>query len=354
MTAAAQRRTEAEALLAGFRLAARGRRKVAVALLGLVIAMAAISLAVGPSGISFSKLFSALSGEDEIQRVILFEIRTPRLLLSLIIGAGLGLCGAAAQALTRNPLADPSVFGAPQAAALGAVGALYFSFAGALSIVLPLAAVTGAALSMLFVALMVRRRFSVTSMLLAGLAIGSLCAAAISLVLSLSSNPFALTEIVFWLMGSFADRSFTHVWISAPLMLIGMAIVLRLGPSYRMLSLGEDTARAMGVGVGRVALATAAGVALTVGAATSVAGSIAFVGLMAPHLVRHACGSDPHAILVPSMLSGAALTIGADILVRLLPSTSEIPVGVVTALLGAPFFLFLVLSRRAMFGGLNT
>ncbi|MBX9760694.1 MAG: iron ABC transporter permease [Beijerinckiaceae bacterium] len=337
-------------MLDDFSRAARQRTILILILFGLVLVLAWASLSVGPIQLSPRGVLAGLLGGGDESAVVVREIRLPRMLLAALVGGALGLCGAAAQSLTRNPLADPAIFGAPQAAALGAVCMLYFGYSEASSPRLLIAAVSGAALSIGLVLFLVRRQFSIISVLLAGLAVGSLSSAGVAIALSLSPNPFAMAEIVFWLMGSFTDRSMIHVWLSLPFLLTGCAIVLRCGSAYRALSLGDDTAVSMGFSPGRAALYTAVALSLAIGGATAVSGAIGFVGLMAPHLVRPFCNGDPKAILVPSMLSGAVLTLCADILVRLIPSTNEIPVGVVTAVLGAPFFLYLVTSRNVMFG----
>ncbi len=346
-------KNDPQRLLDAFSRAGRDQVLLVVVLSFLLFAAFAGSLIIGPVSIPVSVVFNALFFGDDDAAAIVREVRLPRAALSTFVGAALGLCGAAAQSLTRNPLADPAIFGAPQAAALGAVCLLYFGYAEANSPALLAASIGGAALSFTLVFLLVRNRFSVISVLLAGLALGSLFSAGVSIALSLSPNPFAMAEIVFWLMGSFADRSLLHVLISAPALLIGCVILLSCGGAFRALSLGEDTASSMGFNPGLATAYTAIGLALAIGAATAVSGSIAFVGLMAPHLVRTYCNGDPKALLIPSMLSGALLMTSADVLVRLIPSTNEIPVGVITAILGAPFFLYLVTSRRAMFGSLQ-
>ncbi len=347
-------KSDAQLIIDGFSRAARDRAILIGALCAVLLVLVIASLSIGPVFTTVSDVFAALVFGNGDAAVIVREIRLPRATLSVSIGAALGLCGAAAQSLTRNPLADPAIFGAPQAAALGAVCMLYFGIAEANSPMLIAAAIGGAALCLTLILLLVRRRFSVIAVLLAGLALGSLCSAGVSIALSLSPNPFAMAEIVFWLMGSFADRSLIHVGLSAPILFAGCALLFVSGNAFRALSLGDDTALSMGFNPRATTACTALGLSLAIGAATAVSGSIGFVGLMAPHLVRPLCSGDPKAALVPAMLAGAVLTTGSDILVRLIPSTNEIPVGVVTALLGAPFFLYLVTSRRAMFGGVQT
>lgn len=343
-------KSEADLLVEGFTLAVR-RRLVLISLLSAVLFLLVwLSINTGPVRMSPKQVLDALLSGVGDHALIIREIRAPRAILAALVGGALGVAGAAAQSLTRNPLADPAIFGAPQAAALGAVCMLYYGYAQAHSPSLLLAAVGGAALAIAFVLILVRKRFSIISILLAGLAVGSLCSAGVSVALSLSPNPFAMAEIVFWLMGSFADRSFIHVALSLPLLAAGSLLILRSGSAYRALSLGEDTAISMGFNPQWTAFSAAVALSLSIGGATAVSGAIGFVGLMAPHIVRPFCNGDPKAILVPSLLAGAILTTASDILVRLIPSTNEIPVGVVTALLGAPFFLYLVTSRRVMFG----
>jgi iron complex transport system permease protein len=347
-------KSEPQLLRDAFARAAQDRVVLIVILSVLLAGLVFISLATGAAPIPISGIVEALLAGTGDAAVIVMEIRLPRTMLSVLVGAALGLCGAAAQSLTRNPLADPAIFGAPQAAAFGAVCMLYFGFAEASSPWLLLAAVTGAGLCLALILFLVRRRFSVISVLLGGLALGSLCSAGVSVALSLSPNPFAMAEIVFWLMGSFADRSFVHVALSYPLLIIGCGLLLSRGSAFRALSLGEDTAVSMGCNPQSTTAYTALGLSLAIGGATAVSGAIGFVGLMAPHLVRPFCSGDAKAVLVPSMLSGAILMTSADILVRTIPSTNEIPVGVITALLGAPFFLYLVTSRRVMFGSVQS
>jgi iron complex transport system permease protein len=187
----------------------------------------------------------------------------------------------------------------------------------------------------------------VVALILVGLALSSLAGAATSLVLNLSKNPFAVTEIVFWLMGSFEDRSMRHVALAAPFLATGFALLLAQANGYRALTLGEETAASLGVSVSRLRLATALGVALCVGAGVAVSGAIGFVGLAAPFLARAFVGGDPGRALAPSAAIGAALLTAADIGVRLIPATTEIRVGVATAMIGAPLFLWLAWTRRA-------
>jgi iron complex transport system permease protein len=324
-------------------------RACAAAAFAVVAALAVAALAIGPAGLTPAEVWRGLVSGEGVDGLIVRDIRLPRLILSLGVGAGLGLSGAAMQGLLRNPLAEPAIFGAPQAAAFGAVLALYSGFADALSWALPAAAIAGAFLSVAAILLAARRGAGLVTLILAGLAVSSLAGAATSLAINLSPNPFAVTEIVFWLMGSFEDRSMRHVALALPLLALSAALLLRCAPGYRALTLGEETAASLGVDVARLRRLSVAGVAIGVGAGVAVSGAIGFVGLVAPHLARPLVGADPGRILLPSALIGAALLTAADIGVRLAPSVTEIKVGVVTALIGAPLFLWLILARRAAF-----
>lgn len=322
----------------------RHRRDVPlIPLLGaLAIVVALASLAIGPASLSPVEVLHGLMSGQGVDGLIVRDIRLPRLLLSLGVGAMLGLSGAGLQGLLRNPLAEPAVFGAPQAAAFGAVAVLYSGMAGAYSIALPLAAMAGALASILLVVMVAGRSATTLTLILAGLAVSSLAGAATSLAINLSANPFAVTEIVFWLMGSFEDRSLRHVILAMPFMAIGSALILSCGRSYRVLTLGEDTAATLGAKLPQIRARTVAGVAIGVGAAVAVSGAIGFVGLVAPHLMRKFVAGDPQRILLPSALTGAVLLTGADVLVRFIPATGEVRVGVVTALLGVPLFLWII------------
>ena len=324
----------------------RGARWLMPALLALILALGLASLAIGPAPISFLTAAKALISGEGSAGVIVRDIRLPRTLLAILIGGTLGATGAALQGLLRNPLADSSVFGAPQAAALGAVLVLYFGLAGALSFALPLAAILGALVSIALVVAVAGRDGSTVVLVLAGLAIGSLAGAATSLAISLSPNPFAITEIVFWLLGSLEDRSMVHVVLAAPFLAVATALLLTTGRALRALSLGEETAASLGVDVARTRLVIVGASAVGAGASVAVAGAIGFVGLVAPHLVRPLCGYDPARTLMPATLAGAALLLAADCAVRLIPSGAEVRIGVLTALLGVPVFLWIIARRR--------
>lgn len=307
-------------------------------LLALVLLMIA-SLFAGEARLDGAQILDALIKRQGVAAVIVYEIRLPRALLALLVGAVLGLSGAALQGLLRNPLAEASVFGAPQSAAFGAVAVLYTGLVGALSWLLPVAAMVMAMVSLWLLLWLAGQRSQVVVLLLAGLAVGTLAGAATSVLISLSPNPFAVTEIVFWLMGSFENRSFQHVLLSAPFILLACVLMLRQGDAYRALALGEETALSLGVDVEAVRRHTLWAVAMGVGASVAVAGAIGFIGLAAPQLMRRFHSPDPKQILLSSALTGAILLLFADLAVRLVPAQSEIKVGAVTALLGVPLYL---------------
>ena len=316
--------------------------------LAVVVAIAfAASLLVGPAAIGIGAMLDALfGGRAGTAAVIVQEIRLPRTILGLAIGATLGLGGAALQGFLRNPLAEPGLIGVSASAALGAVLTFYFGLAALFPLALPIGGMAGACVAVILIQGLVGRQASALTVILAGVAITSLASALTALALNLAPNPFAALEIVFWLLGSFADRSLDHVWLAVPFMLAGWVLLAGLARPLDALTLGEDTAATLGIDLAAVRRRLVFGIALSVGAATAVAGAIGFVGLVVPHLMRPLVGHRPSAVLPASALAGAALTLAADILVRLISPGREIKLGVVTALVGAPFFLYLVLRMR--------
>jgi iron complex transport system permease protein len=247
----------------------------------------------------------------------------------------------------RNPLAEPSLVGVSGGAALGAVLTIHLGLSAAVALTLPLGALLGAAVAMLAVVALAGKHGGPVTLILAGLAVSSLATALVSLALNVSQNPFAMVEMVFWLMGSLADRSLPQVWLAAPFMLAGIALLLLLGRALDALSLGEDAARSLGIDIARTRTMVVAGTALSVGAATAVTGIIGFVGLIVPHALRPLAGHRPGLLLPASMLGGAIMLLLADIALRLVQPWVELRIGVLTALLGAPFFVWLVLKTRS-------
>jgi len=333
-------------------IAARRRISSAAALAALVGLLSLISLGIGPVRLSPVTVIEALfGGGSDVAQTIVREIRLPRTILALAIGAILGLSGAALQGLLRNPLASPSLFGAPQSAAFGAVLVIALGLADVRSYALPVAAIVAAFGSVFALLAIAGRNAGLLILILAGLAISSLAGAATALAMNLSSNPFVVLEIAFWLLGSLEDRSFQHVALALPFIAAGAIVLFSQRHAFRALSLGEETAQSLGVDVGRLRLFVIAGVALGVGGAVAVTGTIGFIGLVAPHLMRPLIGHDPARLLVPSALAGSALLLAADIAVRIIPSTSDIKVGVLTSIIGVPFFLYLIMRERRALGG---
>ncbi len=314
----------------------------------LVAALFLASLLTGPAGLGPWNEIPALFGRgDELIAMVMREIRLPRAILGLLLGASLGLAGAAVQGFLRNPLAEPGLIGTSASAALGAVLAIQTGFAAALPLGLPLAALAGATISVLLILLLAGSRGGALPLILAGIAISALAGAMTSLVLNLSPNPFAANEIIFWMMGSLADRSMLHVWMTLPFFGVGALLLLATGRGLDTLTLGEDAAASMGVRMTRLRLALIFGVAALVGSATAVAGAVGFVGLVVPHLLRRAAGARPSRLLVASALGGAAMVLAADIAVRVIAPGRDLKLGVLTALVGAPFFLHLIWRTRS-------
>ena len=316
-------------------------------LTALVAALFVVSLATGPAGLTLWQSLGALfSSERTAAAIVLQEIRLPRAILAIAIGATLGLSGAALQGYLRNPLAEPGLLGISATASLGAVLAIYTGLSAIFPLALPLLALTGALLAVFLVRLLAGANAATITLILAGVAVTSFAAAMTSLALNLSPNPFAAVEIVFWMLGSLKDRSMTHVWLSVPFMLIGWLMLAQVGRALDALTLGEGAAASLGHNLARVQTLVVLGTAAGVGAATSVAGSIGFVGLVVPHILRPLVGAHPSRLLLASALGGAAVVLLADIAVRVIAPERDLKLGVLTAIVGAPFFLWLIFKAR--------
>jgi iron complex transport system permease protein len=327
-----------------------------IGLIAIIVVLAILSLMVGPSGLSPVTALTGLFDGEGVPGLIVRSIRLPRTLLALLIGATFGLAGAALQGLLRNPLAEPALFGAPQAASVGASFVIAYGLSGATSFAVPLAGIVGAMLSIGGLVAIAGRRASLTVTLLAGLALASFAGAATALILNLAPTPYAALEIAFWLLGSLEDRSVDHLIIATPFLLASWILLALQAPAFRALTLGEDAAASLGVDIDRTRTLVVVGVALGVGASVAVAGSIGFIGLVAPHLVRRRVGSDPQRVCLPAALMGAALLLAADVAVRLIPTNPnataiELKLGVVTALIGVPFFLMMIFRERQLLAG---
>jgi len=319
-----------------------------LALLAAGVAVAFMgSLLVGPATLRWDTSLAALFfGDNEAARLVMREIRLPRAILGATIGASLGLSGAALQGYLRNPLADPGVLGISASASFGAVLALYFGAASLAPLTLPVSAIAGAGVAALVVRALAGGESGTLTLILAGVAVSSLAGAMTTLALNFAPSPFAALEIVFWMLGSLSDRSMTHVWLALPFMAVGCLMLFASGRALDALTLGSDVAATLGESPRRTLFLVVFGSAIAVGAATAVAGAIAFIGLIVPHLLRGAVGGQPSRLLPASALAGAMLLLMADIAVRVIAPERDIKLGVLTALIGAPFFLWLVLKVR--------
>jgi len=317
-------------------------------LIGLLGVSVLASLAAGPVALSFGEIVRGLGGGSDAAAIIIQEIRLPRLLLAALVGAGLAASGAALQGLIRNPLADPGVTGISSSAALGAVVAIYFGIGAVSPALVPVMAFAGAFAAAMVLVLIAAREASTLTLILAGVAISSLAVALTSLALGLAPNPFALAEFVNWLLGSLKNRSMDDVWLALPAIAAGIALLLFSARGLDALTLGEETAATLGVRLVRLRVLVVTGTALCVGGAVAAAGGVGFVGLIVPHLIRPFAGHVPGRLILPSAVGGAALLIAADLLVRLAPTGSELMLGVVTALIGAPFFFWLLFATRRL------
>ena len=332
--------------------------KLLISLLGVLVISFILSLMIGRGGTLLP--LAEMAANAEVNRVILMEIRLPRALLGIVVGMVLGLCGAALQGLLRNPLAEPGLIGASSGAAFGAVTVFYFpAFAQMLTGVggvvglsdghaIALGGLVGAIVALALLYLLAGRKPNIMTLILAGVAINAFAGAMTSFALNMAPSPFAALEIVFWMMGSLENRSMDHVWFVLPFVLAGGALIFSAGRALDGMTLGQDTARSLGFSPERVTARVIAGTALAIGAIVSVSGVIGFVGLVVPHLMRPLVGHHPSRLLLPSALAGASLTLLADVMVRLPVYGPELKLGVFTALIGAPFFLYLILKTRRL------
>jgi len=313
----------------------------------LLILVTWLSLGLGSVPVPvWEGLWGWLQDDTSQAALIIGEVRLPRTLLALAVGAALGLAGAALQGLLRNPLAEPGLVGASQGAALGAATVFYFGlFAGLGGLATAIAGLLGAAITLLLM-LVLAGSGRPALVIMAGLAISTVAGAGLAVVLNFAPNPYAMQELVFWLLGSVSNRGLDSLWVLLPALLIGGGLIWQQRHLLAALSLGERVAESMGLSVARGSRLTALGVATLVGAAVSVAGNIGFVGLLVPHIVRPWVGHRPDRLLLPSALMGAVLVCTADICVRAMPPGPELKLGVLTSLLGAPLFIWLVWKER--------
>ncbi len=313
----------------------------------LMVLLFTIALSTGPTDINLATGWQDwINSKTSLDAMIFSEIRLPRALLALSVGATLGMAGAALQGLLRNPLAGPGLVGVSNCAALGAVIALYFGLGHMFWYAVPMMGMLGAGLSVLLIFALAGQQSGVMTLILAGVAVNAVASSLISLALNFAPNPYAMSEMVYWLLGSIANRSLNDFAISIPFMLTGWLLILSSGRFLNALSLGEETAQSLGFNLARYRSLVVIGVALAVGAAVSVSGNIGFVGLMVPHLLRPLVHNEPGRLLPLSALGGACMVLAADITVQLISPDNELKLGVITALVGGPFFLYLIIRTR--------
>ena len=319
-------------------------------LLLLLVLLTFISLFIGPVKIGFSDTLNYLFNEESsFINIILWEIRLPRTLIAILTGASLGICGAAIQGLFRNPLAEPGIVGVSASAGLGSVLVMYFGISNVFSIILPIGGIAGAFVGISLVYFLTGLKNTIFILILAGIAVNAFASAMTSLVLNFAPSPYAALEIVFWMLGSLADRSLEHFFLVSPLAILGWVLIIGSGRGLNALSLGEETAQSLGIKIYILKIRIILGTALSVGSVVSITGGISFVGLVVPHLIRPLVGHEPQKTLFPSALGGAVLVLLADIFIRLAPTSTELQIGVITSIVGVPFFLYLIIfSKRTI------
>lgn len=304
---------------------------------------------LGSTSLPAGRVLLALIGQAETgDHIVVWSIRLPRALAAFAVGAALGISGAALQGLLRNPLAEPGVLGVSATASLTATFALYYGWVALSAWVLPIAAIVGALLATACLSLVARRTSSVVTLILVGVGLSSFAGALMSLLLNLAPNPFSLSDMINWTLGSVANRSFDDIGFALPFLLLGVGILAVTRRGLSALTLGEEAASGVGLNLHRQRVCTVLGAGLATGASVALAGVIGFVGIVAPHLVRPWVGHDPARSLLPSALLAGLLLVLADIGVRLSPTVNELKLGVVAALIGAPIFVWIATQRRAM------
>ena len=313
--------------------------------LGLALvaaALFALSAVVGTAAMPVGDALTALVGQgDERVQTIVWELRLPRAVAAFAVGAALGLAGAALQGLLQNPLAEPGVLGVSAFSALGAVVAIFFGFAAVNSFAVPVAAILGAGLATLLLVFAAMRGAGSVTLLLIGIGLSSFAGALMSLALNMAPNPYSLADLVNWMMGSVANRSWADILLGAPGWVIGAALVFLAGPGLRALSFGDETARSLGADPARIRLLVIGGTSLLAGASVATAGTIGFVGIVAPHVIRPFVRHDPQRLLIPSALLAGIILMAADIAIRVLPFQQELKLGVAAALVGGPVFIWI-------------
>ncbi|MEL6243968.1 MAG: iron ABC transporter permease [Pseudomonadota bacterium] len=313
-----------------------------------IIAVFAACL-LGSTPLPADRVFAAfIGGAEPGDRLVVWSIRLPRALAAFLVGAALGLSGAALQGLLRNPLAEPGVLGVSATASLAATFSLYYGFVSVTPWILPLAAIAGALVATALLAVAAIRTRSVVTLILIGVGLSSFAGALMSLLMNLAPNPFSLSDMINWMLGSVANRSFDEIGLALPFLIAGGGILLVTGRGLSALTLGEEAASGVGLNLLNQRIFTVLGAGLATGASVALAGAIGFVGIVAPHLIRPFVGHDPARSLIPSALLAGLILVIADIGVRIIPTDNELKLGVVAALIGAPVFVWIAMQRRAV------
>lgn len=323
-------------------------RKLVVGLVFACLASLFSACLLGSTPMGFTRVLSALTGQASTgDALVIWQIRLPRALAAFLVGGALGASGAALQGLLRNPLAEPGVLGVSASAVLGATFALYYGLTSINPWALPLAAILGALIATGLIALAAIRTQSVVTLILIGVGLSSFAGAAMSLLMNFAPNPFSLSDMINWMLGSVSNRSFQEIIFAAPFMAVGLAILFMTRRGLSALTLGEEAASGIGLNLKRQRIWVVLGAGLATGASVALAGAIGFVGIVAPHIIRPFVSHDPARSIVPSALLAGLFLVLADIGVRILPTQSELKLGVVAAIIGAPAFVWIAMQRRA-------
>ncbi|MCB2113788.1 MAG: iron ABC transporter permease [Parvularculaceae bacterium] len=325
----------------------KGRISLYLIAAGVAAIFAACLL--GSTPMTAPRVYAALIGDGGAgDEIVIWSIRLPRALAAYLVGAALGVSGAAMQGLLRNPLAEPGILGVSSSASLTATFVVYYGIATASPWAMPISAIIGALIATALIAFTAIHTRSVITLILVGVGVSSFAGAAMSLLMNLAPNPFTLSDMINWTLGTVANRSFEEISLSAPFIVSGSAILLTTRRGLSALSLGEEAASGVGLDLRRQRILTVFGAGLATGGAVALAGAIGFVGIIAPHIVRPFVNFDSGRTLVPSALLGGALLVLADIAVRLAPTENELKLGVVAALIGAPIFIWIAMQRRVI------
>jgi len=334
-----------------------GKARLALIALAILLAATAIaSIMTGPVPLSAGTVITAIfapENADLRDLAIVWSVRLPRTLLAILVGGALAFSGALMQGLFRNPLADPGIIGVSAGASFAAITAIVLGEAllgaAALLYVLPISAFFGGLIATITLYLIATRRgrTSVATMLLGGIAIAALMMAA-SGVLIFMSNDQQLRVLTFWSLGSLGGASWAKIFATAPFILFALLLGGSFASGFNALALGEAEARHLGIPVQVLKRIAIVSVSLLTGTAVAVSGTIGFLGIVVPHLLRLAIGPDHRYLLPGSVIAGAVLLLGADMVSRTIVAPAELPIGIVTAMLGAPFFLWILLRNRSL------